>query len=637
MPLTVAPRKVTRSVKLLTDPSPRFASIVRHGANQIPFRSVKWAGPTSGIVGGKDYTIEDTDPADDLPDWMVEPVQKKGDAPYGDVAYADPGYQKDGKKRYPIDTADHVRAAWSYINKEKNASKYSSGQLSRIKGKIKAAAKRFGIEISQKEADDMPQPEIAVRDMTFKKANFATVAAVQSYLDDNGWQGFTITDKGATFHVTGEDVDDGMFESLQIVKMDNGVAANVGPLKANAEKNHVNGSVAETLEAGAAEDAKPIEEREGATTDTTVPASPQAGDTTLPDNGTSQKGAKATSVRVPANVAAVKKTALTKKTVEEETVKKWAYWGVYSSSELDLNGVIEDAMEQDSCPPGLSDVFDATRTAVANTLKADIIDDAQKREALMLIGSQFGAIVHSMYMAFSNVADGDDSVQASIKSDLPKTRKWMGDMAKFIKTEGKSLAQKLDTYGDNEGPVTPKSPASGNGNSPNDDAGTVPDGAKKPNAADEVTNDPAHGQGVDATTAGGLTGTDTAAVKASADEPEEVKKAREVIAAHEAAKKAAQPQAPATIDPKALAEAIGPVVKEAIAPVLKQVEGLTETVTVVKADTDKFLKRAPTKKSAATAGTEEQLIDPAHVATAKTEAEASQKFERRLRSNLLGL
>src|SRR6185312_11663118 len=50
----------------------------------------------------------------------------KGD--YGDVEYADPGYQPDGKKRYPIDTAEHIRAAWNYINKKKNADKYTADQ-----------------------------------------------------------------------------------------------------------------------------------------------------------------------------------------------------------------------------------------------------------------------------------------------------------------------------------------------------------------------------------------------------------------------------------------------------------------------------------------------------------------------------
>lgn len=69
--------------------------------------------------------------------------------PYGDVTYADPGYQTDGKKRYPIDTAAHAKAAWSYINKAGNASAYSATQLAAIKGRIKAACKKFGIEISE--------------------------------------------------------------------------------------------------------------------------------------------------------------------------------------------------------------------------------------------------------------------------------------------------------------------------------------------------------------------------------------------------------------------------------------------------------------------------------------------------------
>src|SRR6185437_2803811 len=53
-------------------------------------------------------------------------VEEAGDAPgngkkpYGNVSYADPGYQSDKQKRYPIDTAAHVRAAWSYINQSKN-------------------------------------------------------------------------------------------------------------------------------------------------------------------------------------------------------------------------------------------------------------------------------------------------------------------------------------------------------------------------------------------------------------------------------------------------------------------------------------------------------------------------------------
>lgn len=63
--------------------------------------------------------------------------------------YADPGYQADKKKRYPLPDAAHCRSAWSYINVPKNADKYTPAQLKRIKSKIKAAAKKFGVDISE--------------------------------------------------------------------------------------------------------------------------------------------------------------------------------------------------------------------------------------------------------------------------------------------------------------------------------------------------------------------------------------------------------------------------------------------------------------------------------------------------------
>jgi phage head maturation protease len=78
----------------------------------------------------------------------VEALVKKGDdEPYGPleetsgVDYADPGYQDDKKKRYPIDGEKHIRAAWNYINKPKNAGKYSAEQVKHIKAKIVSAWK----------------------------------------------------------------------------------------------------------------------------------------------------------------------------------------------------------------------------------------------------------------------------------------------------------------------------------------------------------------------------------------------------------------------------------------------------------------------------------------------------------------
>jgi len=99
---------------------------------------------------------KDKKPVPDPDESGRPPVQDRGgDAPgdgskpYGNVTYADPGYQSDKQKRYPVDTKKHVKAAWAYINKAKNAAAYTAAQLSKIKGAIKAAAKKFGITISE--------------------------------------------------------------------------------------------------------------------------------------------------------------------------------------------------------------------------------------------------------------------------------------------------------------------------------------------------------------------------------------------------------------------------------------------------------------------------------------------------------
>lgn len=77
------------------------------------------------------------------PDAVARAVAK----PYGDVKYADPGYLADGQPRYPID-AEHVMAAWTYINQADNAAKYTAEQLKAIKDRIRAAMKEHGHEVS---------------------------------------------------------------------------------------------------------------------------------------------------------------------------------------------------------------------------------------------------------------------------------------------------------------------------------------------------------------------------------------------------------------------------------------------------------------------------------------------------------
>lgn len=61
---------------------------------------------------------------------------KEGEHKYGDVTFAD-----EKNKKYPINTPAHIRAAWNYINKPKNAAKYDARDLRSIKSKIVAAWK----------------------------------------------------------------------------------------------------------------------------------------------------------------------------------------------------------------------------------------------------------------------------------------------------------------------------------------------------------------------------------------------------------------------------------------------------------------------------------------------------------------
>lgn len=126
------------------------------------------------------YDLTDISARDAVAAARDERASKKGNKPYGNVAYADP---KNGK--YPIDTKKHVKAAWAYINMPKNADTYplNGVSLASVKAKIKAAAKKFGIDISeQNEAqlaaewraftDEPPEPgseETRLKDGTKKR------------------------------------------------------------------------------------------------------------------------------------------------------------------------------------------------------------------------------------------------------------------------------------------------------------------------------------------------------------------------------------------------------------------------------------------------------------------------------------
>lgn len=69
---------------------------------------------------------------------------EEGERKYGDVEFADTTNNK-----YPVDTPEHVRAAWNYINHKDNAAKYEQGEVETIKSRIRRAAKKHGVEIGE--------------------------------------------------------------------------------------------------------------------------------------------------------------------------------------------------------------------------------------------------------------------------------------------------------------------------------------------------------------------------------------------------------------------------------------------------------------------------------------------------------
>ncbi len=69
---------------------------------------------------------------------------ERGQIQYGHVEFADPA-----NKKYPIDTEEHILAAWRFIHQERNAEKYEDSDAETIKKNIRAAAKKHKIELSE--------------------------------------------------------------------------------------------------------------------------------------------------------------------------------------------------------------------------------------------------------------------------------------------------------------------------------------------------------------------------------------------------------------------------------------------------------------------------------------------------------
>jgi len=68
---------------------------------------------------------------------VSEAEKERAEEEYGDVEFADTM-----NKKYPIDTEAHIRAAWNYISKPKNAALYKADEVKAIKGRIVRAWKK---------------------------------------------------------------------------------------------------------------------------------------------------------------------------------------------------------------------------------------------------------------------------------------------------------------------------------------------------------------------------------------------------------------------------------------------------------------------------------------------------------------
>lgn len=105
-------------------------SDARHDSDVCPF-CADWALTKSGIPSGFDRLDEEA-----------------RSAPFGNVEYADPGLQSDGVKRFPIDTAYHIKKALEFLQDPEVASAYTPEDLDAIRERVQAASQGTGVVVT---------------------------------------------------------------------------------------------------------------------------------------------------------------------------------------------------------------------------------------------------------------------------------------------------------------------------------------------------------------------------------------------------------------------------------------------------------------------------------------------------------
>ncbi|WP_345191700.1 DUF6582 domain-containing protein [Streptomyces lavendulae] len=120
-----------------------------------------------GVPGARvdAYTPAGVQPEESAPDgrvFITESVQEAlvhtvseaaaEPAPVGGTgSFADPGYQADKAKRFPLDTKAQAKAAWASVHESDTARDYTSAQLKRVRQRIVKSLKGHGVRVSTQE------------------------------------------------------------------------------------------------------------------------------------------------------------------------------------------------------------------------------------------------------------------------------------------------------------------------------------------------------------------------------------------------------------------------------------------------------------------------------------------------------
>ncbi|MFG2412278.1 DUF6582 domain-containing protein [Streptomyces goshikiensis] len=120
-----------------------------------------------GVLGARvdTYTPAGSGPAESAPEgrvFITESVQEALVYTVSETAagpavvesagtYADPGYQADKAKRYPLDTKARAKTAWARVHESEVARGYTAAQLKRIRQRVAKALRGHGVEVATQE------------------------------------------------------------------------------------------------------------------------------------------------------------------------------------------------------------------------------------------------------------------------------------------------------------------------------------------------------------------------------------------------------------------------------------------------------------------------------------------------------